>query len=332
MLIEKEMTKMIIILTNKDDVTVDFIVRELRNQNKKYYRLNTEDIPDKVKICFSFRENKFWIFDLKKNIQIDLDEISSVYFRRARVSDLREIDLINDRERNYLRGELAFVLEGLYKLLENKYWLNNVYRIREAENKIYQIQIAKKVGVIVPESIITNIAQEAKFFIEKNNQDCVIKPIKSGSVSDNSGSEIIFTSSIKKKTMTDEERIAAFPIYLQENIHKQYDLRCIVVGEHVYCAQIDSQCDEEGKIDWRKSRKYLNHSIHKLPLEIERKCIEITKRLGLNYSAIDLILDKSGKYTFLECNPNGQWAWLQIRLGFPISRDIVKMLIEGDSV
>ena len=38
------MMKMIIILTNKDDVTSDFVVRELRNQRLEYYRLNTEDI------------------------------------------------------------------------------------------------------------------------------------------------------------------------------------------------------------------------------------------------------------------------------------------------
>lgn len=55
----------------------------------------------------------------------------------------------------------------------------------------------------------------------------------------------------------------------------------------------------------------------------------MTKKLGLKYSAIDLILDNTGKYIFLECNPNGQWAWLEIRLGFPISKEIVNLLSEG---
>ena len=44
------MMKMIIILTNKADVTSDFVVRELRNQRLEYYRLNTEDIPQKIDV------------------------------------------------------------------------------------------------------------------------------------------------------------------------------------------------------------------------------------------------------------------------------------------
>ena len=38
------MTKMILLITNKEDVTVDFVVRELRHANCEFYRLNTEDI------------------------------------------------------------------------------------------------------------------------------------------------------------------------------------------------------------------------------------------------------------------------------------------------
>ena len=63
-----------------------------------------------------------------------------------------------------------------------------------------------------------------------------------------------------------------------------------------------------------------------MPIDIQEKCIQLTQRLGLNYSAIDLILDKKDQYFFLECNPNGQWAWFEVRLGFPLSRSIVNLL------
>ena len=71
------------------------------------------------------------------------------------------------------------------------------------------------------------------------------------------------------------------------------------------------------------------HKKHELPKDIKEKCIQITKKFSLNYSAIDLILDKNGQYIFLECNPNGQWAWLEVRLGFPISKKIVELIREG---
>lgn len=323
------MMKMIIILTNKADVTSDFVVRELRNQRLEYYRLNTEDIPQKIDVIFSIEDDKFVLVDKIKNIQIDLSQISAVYFRRAQVAGLEYLDEISEQEREYLRGELAYLLEGIYKILENRCWLNNIYKIREAENKIYQLQMARELGFIIPTSLITNIPETVISMVNRYNKDCIIKPIKSGNVDIKTSSKIIFTSQIEKDFYEDKTRIADFPVYLQENIHKRYDLRCIVIGKQVYCAQIESQEYEDSRIDWRRGKSFLKHIKHELPNAIKEKCIEMTKKLGLKYSAIDLILDNTGKYIFLECNPNGQWAWLEIRLGFPISKEIVNLLSEG---
>lgn len=322
------MMKMVIILTNKDDVTSDFIVRELKKQTIEYYRLNTEDIPQWIDVKFSLKENSYVLIDRKRHIEIDLGKITAVYFRRAQVATLEHIDA-NVQEKRYLRGELAYLLEGIYKILDNQYWLNNIYKIREAENKIYQLQIARELGFIIPESLITNVPESVIDLMGGFNDDCIIKPIKSGNVDIETSSKIIFTSKIEKDFFEDKTRIASFPIYVQENIHKQYDLRCIVIGNDVFCAQIESQKYDDSKIDWRKGKNFLIHKKHELPKDIKEKCIQITKRLSLNYSAIDLILDKNGQYIFLECNPNGQWAWLEIRLGFPISKKIVELIREG---
>lgn len=323
------MMKMIIILTNKDDITVDFVVHELQKQQIKYYRLNTEDIPEIVEINFCIDKGTFLLFDKIKNIYIDFNEVDAVYFRRAEISKLDYILDINEQERNYLRGELGYTLEGIYKLLRGKYWLNNVYDIREAENKIYQLQVAKEVGFNTPDSIISNCVDVIDDFVNKYNNDCIIKPIKTGNVKDEKNAKVIFTSKIGNEFISDKKKLNIFPSYLQENIHKKFDLRCIVVGEKVFCAKIHSQEDVDSIIDWRKSKKYLEHEVHDLPFEISCKCVEMTKKLKLRYSAIDLILDHNNKYIFLECNPNGQWAWLEKRLGLPICENIVRLLREG---
>lgn len=317
---------MIIILTNKDDVTVDFVVRELQRKGIEYYRLNTEDTPKNVAVDFSITENKFLLLDRVKNIIIDLNTVSAVYYRRAQISNLTYMNKVNMQEKKYLRGELAYLIEGIYKFLDNRYWLNNVYRIREAENKIYQLQIAQEIGFDIPDSALSNNFRTVNNIGDKYRGDCIIKPIKSGNIDPISSDKIIFTSKLEENFLKEKDRIEEFPIYIQRNIHKKCDLRCIVIGEKVYCAEIDSQLYEDSKIDWRKEKGVLPHTIHELPDNIKRKCIAMTQRLKLQYSAIDLILDEYGDYIFLECNPNGQWAWLEIRLGFPISTDIVRML------
>lgn len=65
-----------------------------------------------------------------------------------------------------------------------------------------------------------------------------------------------------------------------------------------------------------------------LPVEIEQKCIQLTKMLSISFGAIDLVRDKNGDYIFLEINPNGQWAWVEMETGLKISDEIIKFLTE----
>lgn len=314
----------ILLITNKEDITVDYVIRELQRKKVFYYRLNTEDIPEKVHIDFNLNEDIFILRDVVKNITIDLGCITSVYFRRPRLTSLEHIETQLDRyERYYLQREAAQILEGIYKLLEHKYWINNVYRIREAENKIHQLRMAREIGFLIPDTILSNSPDNVKQFLDKHYMECIVKPVRSGAMGDDAR-KVIFTSRIEESPA--DLQIQCFPLYLQNCIEKAADLRVITIGRSMYCARIESQQDSMSLTDWRKSKNILIHTEHELPEHVKEKCLEITHKLGLIYSAIDLVLTRDGKYIFLECNPNGQWAWLEERIGFPISEDIVTLL------
>lgn len=322
--------KKVLILTNKDDITVDFVVRELKQRKINYYRLNTEDIPSIVSINFDINNNEYKLLDRIKNIEINLLDFDSVYFRRPSISDLSHIEGVNDSEIYYLRSELAFVLEGIYKVLRDKYWLNNVYNIREAENKIYQLEMAKDIGFNIPRAVISNNIEMVKYIKNTYDNDLIIKPIKSGNMKDGDIEKAIFTTKISEEQFDNIERIESFPIFMESNVHKIVDLRCTVVGNEVFVAEIHSQIENESKIDWRRGKKVLEHREHVLPNNIKKMCIELTQKLNLNYSAIDMILDENNDYVFLEINPNGQWAWIENKLQFPISKKIVDLLVKGE--
>ena len=57
-----------------------------------------------------------------------------------------------------------------------------------------------------------------------------------------------------------------------------------------------------------------------LPRPIESRIRRILKSYGLRFAAIDMLRDFHGQYYFLEINPNGQWAWLDMA-GVTNSRD-----------
>ena len=63
-----------------------------------------------------------------------------------------------------------------------------------------------------------------------------------------------------------------------------------------------------------------------MPDEIKKACVDLTKYYGLEFGAIDLVLTPEGNYVFLEINPNGQWAWIEVLTRLPISDAIANLL------
>lgn len=315
----------ILLITNKSDITTDFIVKCLIGRGAPFYRLNTEDIGVSLQLFFDFNKKKYSIIDKSRCIEIDLLQIKSVYFRRP---EIRKIDSsLSLGEANFIISEILFSLEGLYQILNKAYWLNNVFRIREAENKIHQLILAKEIGLNTPNAVITNNQTYAHNFYKENDELCIIKPIKSGLVEGKEEEGVIFTNKVKLNK-ANLARVESCPVYLQKLIIKKGDIRITVIGDEIFAAFIHSQETIESKIDWRKSSKSLIHSPIDVPKEIIAKCLTLVKQLKLNFAAIDFILDTENNYIFLEINPNGQWAWIERKLNYPISNKITDILIE----
>ena len=58
----------------------------------------------------------------------------------------------------------------------------------------------------------------------------------------------------------------------------------------------------------------------------------LVERLGLCYGALDLVLTPDGRYVFLEINPSGQYLWIEVATGLPITAALCEMLIQGAPV
>lgn len=315
----------ILLITNKSDITTDFVVKQLTINGVAFYRLNTEDILTKVFLSFDFYKNEFHLLDNDSEIIIDLLQIKTVYYRRPLLPKINNENLTKGEE-YFIQSEIINYLEGLYKILKNAFWISSVYSIREAESKIYQLQIAKELGFTIPRSLLTNDKDCALHFTK--NIECIVKPIKTGYIQDEDQERLIFTTLFKDYEQLD--RIQFCPTYFQEFINKVADIRVTVIGEKVFAAKIHSQEHEETKIDWRKAEKLkLRYEKINLTSELESLCIKLTKKLSLNFGAIDLVEDMKGDYYFLEINPNGQWAWIEKQLDYKISHEIAKLLMNG---
>jgi glutathione synthase/RimK-type ligase-like ATP-grasp enzyme len=314
----------ILVITNKNDITSDFIIKKIKERGIDFYRFNTEEVSKSCFISIDFQWNRFLLIDRILDKEYNLKEFTSVYFRRPELPTICSKNL-NNGEIKFIKNEFLYTFEGIYKILKNSYWVSPLYAIREAENKIYQLELAKSIGLKIPNSIITNSFAEVLDFYDRNNASCIIKPIKSGLIEDENEPKVVFTNYLKNRPVS-KEQIEFTPNFLQSLIVKTYDVRVIVVGEKVFATLIHSQNNYETQIDWRRGENVLEHTKFELPYNIEKKCIELMNLLNLRFGAIDFILDINQDLVFLEINPNGQWAWIEKQTGYEISNEIVNLL------
>ena len=130
----------------------------------------------------------------------------------------------------------------------------------------------------------------------------------------------------------ESDSIRLAPCLFQEYIPKRIEIRVTVLKDKIFPIAIFSQSSEKTSIDWRRyDLENTPHMPYDLPKDIENKCFKLMKESKLIFGAIDLILTPTGKYIFLDINPNGQWLWLEKLTGVPITSSLVKLLVDLDS-
>ncbi|MEC4017774.1 hypothetical protein [Streptomyces sp. H27-D2] len=114
----------------------------------------------------------------------------------------------------------------------------------------------------------------------------------------------------------------------QAQVSKTSDVRAVVVGEQVLCARITAP---RGVVDWRAEYRNLSYEPIQCPDGMRRAILRFLAGFGLNFGAFDFAVTADGTWWFLECNPNGQWAWLEAAAGLPITSAIADLLENGES-
>lgn len=309
------LSRMILIVTYKNDYTADYLINKLNSLNVEYYRLNCEDILIQ-KISIS----------IITSVAVSINGISrfdSVWFRRVTLPDLNIT--ATKAEYLYYCTELESFLSNLWLSIKADRWLSLPSNIYQAENKLLQLEIALSIGFTIPNTLVSYDYDEIKSFYLSCDEDIIIKPLHSGRIEesqDRCGQ--IFTSKVKAEDLDVLKGSYPLPNIYQENIPKDIEIRVTVVGNNIFAASVNSKANQDTQTDWRKEK--LKFDSFKLPKDIEEKCISLVKKLNLNFGAIDLIRKPDGEFVFLEINPNGQWVWIETDTGLKISDAIIFFL------
>lgn len=312
----------LLIVTDRQDFTADFVIVRLLERGLSYYRLNSDQLaastmtlrvgggrrPQRVIAC--------------GGASIDLERVQCVWYRRAVRPAAPES--IEPGLRPFAASELRHLYEGLICDPDIR-WVNPPEATDRAERKVYQLRIAEKHGLRVPSTIVSTDIEGIANFADREGL-VICKPISQGLISSGEGAYAVHTHGVTHREIVEASTLSGIPTLLQQRVPKGTDVRVTVIGAAVFAVDIVTAPDSP--VDWRASREGLTYRVCELPDEIERACQSLMKGLGITYGAFDFIRTEKSEWFFLEVNPAGEWAWLDVELGLSMRDALIDLLYD----
>ena len=316
----------VLIVSNSLDAHADEIERRLQKHSFPVVRLNTDKFMSEcIKLHFQC--------DIKQSyleingVQNNLYDFVSILYRRP---EQLETGVTDSYQKVFAEKESGELLKQLYQIPLPVLWVSRLDSLKVARRKLPQLLTAKRLGMNIPKTIVTNSPEEVRCFFRECDGRMIYKTLNSPIIRLGEGPELwgVPTTLLKEEQLQSIHLIQKTGGIFQEYVDKLYEVRVTVIGNDIFAAMIHSQLEESAKIDWREAvaLNLVRVEPYKLPDFVENQCRSVVYSYGLKFGAIDLIRRKDGSYVFLELNCNGQWLWVEERTGQPLLESMVRLL------
>jgi ATP-grasp ribosomal peptide maturase len=313
---------MVLVLTNRHDLTADLVVREITSRGAELVRFDTADFPSSAVLEGEFDPDRGWTGTLRVGERtLVLEEVTSIWYRRPKFFTFD--DRLNTLERKHAFAESRQGLGGVLRSLP-ALWVNHPDHMTFANYKPFQLEAARRCGLQVPRTIITNSAGHARDFAGRQSGPIVFKSMSNGPTGGGAAATL-YTSQVDVDDLDDAAGIECSAYLFQERLAKHRDVRVTVVGAEIFAASIEGPA-----LDWRTlPDRELKYEIHELSPATEAAVRRFVSDLHLPYAAIDFVLTEEGTEVFLEVNTAGEWGWIEHHTGLPITRALVDLLMRA---
>jgi ATP-grasp ribosomal peptide maturase len=314
----------VLVLSADDDATADAVIEKLIDRGVRVIGLDSGDFPIRLRLSATTSQLG-WKGRLRTDReQVHFEEIRSVYFRRPTRFQFDEG--MSQADEVFAAAEARLGFGGVLTSME-ALWVNHPARIAAAEYKPFQLHHAVHSGLTVPQTLVGNDHAEAVLFARQLGKPVVCKTFSSLVFAEDGHPHTTFTTPIDPANI-DPAQFAATAHLVQEWVPKAYEARVTVVGREPFAVAITSET-EAGRVDWRSDYDALSYEQIDIPAAVTVGISQFMDRLGLNFGAFDFVITPEGGWVMLECNPAGQWLWLEHETGIPIADALAGLLAKG---
>ncbi|OJJ22130.1 hypothetical protein BKI52_08825 [marine bacterium AO1-C] len=320
--------KVLIVTHSHDDEGVNEVISNLKKNGVGVFRFNTDLYPTQVELSSHYTNTIEENTVSYQGISHCLSTFDAIWYRRNHIGEDLPEEMLEVHKSPAIEEAKATLNGVLASWGIDKFTLDNLKDHRYAANKQLQLKVASRLGLNIPQTLLSNSPGRVKSFIEQYTA-VISKTHYSFSIIDEQDQEYrVYSQKWQPHELQDLDWLVYSPLIFQEYIEKAYELRVIIVGDQVFCGKIPSQTSEKGKVDWRKDHKLMeNLECYKLPEGIQLRLLRLMDYFRLNYGAIDLIKTPEGEYIFLEINPVGEFYWIDNLYDQKIAQAIADVLV-----
>lgn len=317
--------KQIVVLSEHADAHIPFVQR---HSSAEWIVISQKDLIDGKPLSLNITASKTVVTFGGSA----LSHVVGVWYRKPQPIEHSLLPVADE-----LKSYCASALERQYTMLLGAFpdavWVSDYYAGLRASNKFLQLQVARKLGFAIPETLITGSARAANTFVDAHNP--AITKRLAVTLPNIEGRQTAFmTTLINDDHRPDFQNLDLAPAIFQSAIKVKHDIRVTVAGNAAFPAYISS---DEGRVPGHVRDARIGQlegsleisSAPDFPKQIADLCIAHTKAMGLTFGALDIIEDTEGIFWFIENNAGGQWAYVEKATGQPIGRAIADLLESG---
>ncbi|MFE0462269.1 ATP-grasp ribosomal peptide maturase [Kitasatospora sp. NPDC058965] len=307
----------VLVLTNLHDATADLVLRILAERRVPVVRLDPGvDLHRDASLTARYGTGGRRGSLLTATRALDLDVVRSVWYRRP--TSFHGPPDLGGQEAKFAGAQAFWGAGGILASLSGAHYVNHPWQVRNAEYKPAQLAAAQHCGLLVPDTVITADPAEAREFCRA--RAAVYKPLWSTPyVGPDGSAQQVWVRDVRTEEITDA--VSACPHLFQARVDKSVDVRLTAVGGKLFAGALESP-----DLDWRRRQALLTCEPVAVPDPVAAGVAAYLSRMGLVFGAFDFAVGRDGTWYFLECNPNGQWAWQPPRLTRPIAHAIADEL------
>ncbi|MFE7114014.1 ATP-grasp ribosomal peptide maturase [Streptomyces sp. NPDC057654] len=305
----------VLVVTNLDDPTTDLVIEELHGRGVPVVRFDSGDFPTILSVTATLTCDGLGGTLTTPTRTADLSRIRSLYYRRPSTFAFPHLD---EQSARFAIAQARYGLGGIVASLPGCLYVNHPHRIGDAEFKPSGLAAAAACGFRIPATLVTSDPDAARAFIKRHGP-ALYKPLSAPLYRIDGVSCTVEVQEVSADEIDDA--VAGTAHLFQRRIDKRGDVRVTVIGDQVFCVRIDSNL-----LDWRTDYARLRYRVVQPPPGISEALRAYLDHFQLVFGAFDFAVDNEGQWSFLECNPSGQWAWLEPETGLPMVAAMADLL------